>query len=149
MRGFVLATDFHYESGQQIRQHYNCHTFCGILDTVSITPCTNTLAAHCVVFRDFLGMQSLTAWSNAFSNRGGPNCLLFSMLPRLKSSESSMFGSNYQFERIKFPTAFHSKGCYSSHQEGYLTTLQQHKTKGALLDALHSSTAKFHWFAAL
>jgi len=40
VRGFVLATDFHYESGQQIHQHYNCHIFCGILDTASITPCT-------------------------------------------------------------------------------------------------------------
>ena len=139
VRGFVLATGFHYESEQQICQHFNCHIFCGILDTMSITPRTNTLTAQCVVFHVFSGMRSLIAWSDAFSDRGGPNHLLFSVLPRLKSSESLRFSSKIvKFERIKSPTAFHSKGHYSSNQESYLTTLQQHQ-KAFCWWSLHST----------
>jgi len=134
------TTGFHYESGQQIRQHFNCHNFCGR----SLTPrashhARNTLTAHCVVFRVFSGMRSLIAWSNAFSDRGGPNHLLFSVLPRLKSSESSMFGSKSSNSNALNPQPS-SIARDATHQtcKSYLTTLQH--TKGALLDVLYMVT---------
>jgi len=86
-------------------------------------------------------------WNSPFQM--SPNRLLFSVLPRLKSSESSMFGSkSSNSNALKSPTAFHSKGRYSSDQEKlpHNTTTTQ---KVLCWMSLHSNKAKFHWFAAL